>query len=338
MISLFINWPFDQSNFMGGQSYNQSLIKEIGLNRRAEAIKAIFIGGSADYWTNRLILDTSGTLRKTFIFDNNVEFTVEITGNQIDESQLECWQSIGVNRLSIKATRFKGNMQIKKVLTQLNALLERVHNRITNINIDLNIGSFGFKKSDWVFFIQKICAMPITHVSLYADQVVDEEQFILQYNQAGSILREYGFEQYEFSHFAKPGFTSKYLEWCWDLKPIVGFGTQAVSYDGTTRFFNEQTIESYIESINKNGTALESTEQLTSIQLHFEKVMVGLRRSEGITWRRMLEDLNQDQQITCKKIISDLIKQQLIKENEGALSLTSHGLLLENQVLTKLIY
>ena len=81
-----------------------------------------------------------------------------------------------------------------------------------------------------------------------------------------------GYEHYEISNFAKPGFRSRHNSSYWQGKKYMGFGPSAHSFDGNTRWWNIANNNNYIESINK-GIAPFEKEELTGVQKLNEYIM-----------------------------------------------------------------
>ena len=84
------------------------------------------------------------------------------------------------------------------------------------------------------------------------------------------------------------------------------------------------------------GSILIFTETITKDQVYAEKIMLGLRRIKGVCWNDISSDLNHEQKEKLKSIINTLQQQQLITENNGRLQLTPAGLVVENEIITKL--
>jgi oxygen-independent coproporphyrinogen-3 oxidase len=91
-----------------------------------------------------------------------------------------------------------------------------------------------------------------------------------------------GYEQYEISNFAKPGFRSRHNSSYWQGKPYFGFGPAAHSFDGTNiRRWNIANNSLYIKSMEQNIIPFEE-EILTPVQQLNERIMIALRTMEGL--------------------------------------------------------
>lgn len=102
-------------------------------------------------------------------------------------------------------------------------------------------------------------------------------------------MQNAGYEQYEISNFAKPGFRSRHNSSYWKGIPYFGFGPSAHSFNGKTRRWNIANNALYIQSIQNNIIPFEA-EELTEEQQFNEYVMTALRTSEGISMVRVKTD------------------------------------------------
>ena len=111
---------------------------------------------------------------------------------------------------------------------------------------------------------------------------VDEDTENAMYDLLVSQLKEAGFEHYEVSNFALPGYRSQHNSNYWNRTPYMGLGAGAHSYDGVhTRSWNPDNLEEYIRAMER-GEDAATYETLTDTDLYNERIMLGLRTAEGI--------------------------------------------------------
>jgi oxygen-independent coproporphyrinogen-3 oxidase len=132
------------------------------------------------------------------------------------------------------------------------------------------------------------------------------------------------------------GKESRHNTMYWERKPYRGFGLGACSFDGNSRLQNEKNLIKYLESIEHNNYKPIFTETITKDQIYTEKIMLGLRRTKGVCWEEISIDLNNKQKEKIKLTIDILQQKKLITENNGRLQLTPAGLVVENEIITKL--
>ncbi len=165
-----------------------------------------------------------------------------------------------------------------------------------------------------------------------------EEQFIKNYEESVHFLSKHGFIQYEISNFSQKGFESRHNMTYWDRLPYRGFGIGASSFDGANRLINEKNLGKYLQkALSKPESTISSSETLTQEQILLETLMLGLRQRKGASLHDMLYFLkDQQRQQFCKNV--ELLKEQsFIEEHEGVIRLTTKGMVLENEVILKLL-
>ena len=194
---------------------------------------------------------------------------------------------------------------------------------------------------------------PITHISVYFLTVHENTQlyFKVQANRMTlpsdetmidlyywtiDYLQKHGFEQYELSNFAKPGYESRHNTVYWDRKPYKAFGLGASSFDGEHRFQNEKSLMRYLECIERGDDSTSFCETVSPEQAHLEKLMLGLRRRTGVAWNCALEDLTAPKREQFKNRVALLKEEGLLRQKDDRLFLTRSGLVVENEILTQL--
>src|SRR6185503_4418719 len=167
-----------------------------------------------------------------------------------------------------------------------------------NMTIDLIYGHPLLTNEKWKENVNKIIALNIPHISCYAltvepktplDKLIREKkkENVQQEKQAEQFLllmewlEEAGYEHYEISNFAKPGFRSKHNSSYWQGKKYLGIGPSAHSFNGVSRQWNISNNNIYIESLSKKEIPFEK-EILTDAQKLNEYIMTSLRTVEGL--------------------------------------------------------
>lgn len=322
-----------------------------------DIVTIYFGGGTPSLCTMYDVRSTIDKMRDLFNVNADAEITLEANPDDITEEKLIAWKEAGINRLSIGVQSFfNDDLQ----------WMNRVHNAteayksielamkfdFKNISIDLIYGTPYLSDERWVENLETALKLNVPHLSCYALTVepntalqkmitlnkkenIDAEKQSRQFEILMQWATENGYEHYEISNFAKPGFRSKHNSSYWQGKPYLGLGPSAHSYNGISRQWNIANNVLYIESINKNIVPFE-IEQLTSTQKINEYIMTGLRTIEGV-------DLNHLQKLSDKKIISKIIKdaqkfiqQNLMERRNDALILTQKGKLFADGIAADL--
>ncbi|MDR3551464.1 MAG: radical SAM family heme chaperone HemW [Candidatus Babeliales bacterium] len=372
--SIYIHWPFcpykcnfcpfvalaSHDQFM--ERYHNTLVKELKDFAQHYTSKiqldTIFIGGGTpSTYPDNLLLDMCGILKEIFVFDESCEFSIEVNPGTVRPEQLALWKKLGINRLSIGVQSLKDQMLKKlnrhQTTQDVYTVLDQAKEHFDNVSVDFILGLPEVSSQDWKELIEKAVTWPIKHVSIYFlmvhedtplyfgvkkkqitlpcdDEIVDLYYWTVEY------LAAHGFEQYEISNFAKAGYYSRHNSMYWDRKPYKGFGLGACEFDGVTRLQNQKNLNKYFDGVENGKDITIFSEVLTSEQVYLEKVMLGLRRAQGVAYEDLLEHLSDAQQVHIKEQIKMLQETEFIAERNGRLVLTPKGLAMENDIVVKL--
>ena len=323
-----------------------------------EIIETIYFGGGTPSLLsleelNRLLT----TINENYQVSENAELTLEVNPDDIEEEKLLGWKEAGINRLSIGIQSF-----FQEDLEWMN----RAHNEkqaieglkaaawhFDNITIDLIYGSPGLTHQKWEENVRRVLELGIPHISCYAltveektplakliresrssnvDPDLQSEQFLLLMK----WMEMAGYEHYEISNFAKPGYRSRHNSSYWGSAPgqaikYIGMGPAAHSYNGKQRTWNVSNNAQYIRSTLEGNTSKEF-ETLDASQELNEYIMTSLRTIEGI----QLSALAAKDQERILRISEKYINNGLLKRSGDQLILTKEGKLLADGIAADL--
>ena len=110
-----------------------------------------------------------------------------------------------------------------------------------------------------------------------------EEECQKQYEMLCTVLRQAGYEHYEISNFAMPGYQAKHNSAYWKHVPYVGLGPGAHSFLDGKRLWNADDLSAYLKAgSNGDFSEIRSSETLDQNQKKIEKIMLGLRTASGV--------------------------------------------------------
>jgi len=338
----------------------KALSKEAEIEReylRAETVNTIYFGGGTPS-----ILEVSdlkfliSDLYKNYGVAPDVEITLEANPDDITSDKLKAWKDIGINRLSIGVQSFFEE-ELKWMNRAHNAQqaienLELARKEFDNITIDLIYGSPLLTDEMWKQNIERAIGFDVPHLSCYALTVeektplhkliqanktphVDDEKQARQFLLLMQWLNEKGYEHYEVSNFAKPGFRSSHNSSYWQGETYLGLGPSAHSYNGSERRWNTTNNNIYIKNINE-GFGQRETETLTPIQKLNEFIMVSLRTREGIDLKRLEKEFGADERNRVEQVVQKFLQNSLIKWNNSFLQLTDEGMLRADGIASEL--
>ena len=161
----------------------------------------------------------------------------------------------------------------------------------------------------------------------------DEEQERLMYYHLIERLEAAGYEHYEISNFARPGFRSRHNSSYWDLTPYIGLGAAAHSFDGNSRRrWNVSDMGLYIEGIEGGQPCFEQ-ELLDDDTRYNDTLTVALRTRNGLD----LNTLSEHNRNYCLSEARHYISDGLLNLQNNHLSLTKPGLFVSDMIISDLM-
>ncbi len=271
-------------------------------------VRTIYFGGGTPSLLNHAELESILlSIRENYEVINDPEITLEANPDDLTAQKLGELRSVGINRLSIGIQSFhdselKFMNRAHDVDDAVRCVNEASRAGFNNISIDLIYGVPGQGASAWEHNLNVASDLPVKHLSCYALTIekhtllhnlvkkeeirpaIDEhvaEQFLTM----NKFLTSKGFEHYEVSNLALPGYRSKHNTSYWNDVIYLGVGPSANSFDSNSRRSNVRSNKAYIEGI-LNGNDPSSTEILSEKNRFNEYIMTRLRTSEGINIRK----------------------------------------------------
>jgi oxygen-independent coproporphyrinogen-3 oxidase len=376
LAGIYIHIPFCKQactycNFHFSTTLNQkndllnALKKEIilagGSHTNAEKIATIYFGGGTpSLLATGEIADILATIQQYFAISPGAEISLEANPDDIQPSVLEKWMEMGINRLSLGVQSF--NEQELKWMNRahhagqsIKSIDDILATGFTNVSVDLIYGSPLLTNEAFIKNVNTILDKNIPHVSAYALTVepktalhkmisvqksppVDEARQAEQFEILVSMLEKAGFEQYEISNFARPGFRSRHNSSYWLGEPYFGFGPSAHSYDGKNiRWWNIANNALYIKSIER-GVIPSEEEKLTVIQQLNESIMISLRTMEGLDLEKIKKRFGEDYEKTIVANAQKYINDKKLIYDKAKLVLTKEGKFLADGIAAGLFF
>ncbi len=315
-------------------------------------IETIYLGGGTP---SQL---TIPQLNLLLIYINKVysltytEITIEVNPDDVTLEYATALKQLGVNRVSMgvqtfsdERLQFLHRRHTAAQAVKAVGLLRKAG--INNISIDLMYGFPGETYEDWLADINAALALNVEHLSAYCLMIeegtplyrmqtepIDEELERRMYYTLIDHLEAAGYEHYEISNFARPGFRSRHNSSYWDGTPYIGLGAAAHSFDGQScRRWNVSDIHQYIDGI-ENGQPCFEQELLDEDTCYNDMVTVALRTREGIN----LDKLSKRHYDSCMKNAQRFLDNHLLQLNNNQLALTREGLFVSDMIMSELVW
>ena len=340
---------------------NKEIILTTQNKQILETIDTIYIGGGTpSLLTPQEINDLMLTINQHFIVNKQAEITLEANPDDITKDNLQQWIHVGINRLSLGVQSFN-EAELKWMNRAHNAgqSQQSIDDIITagfsNFSVDLIYGSPLLSNKDFIKNLQTVISKNIPHLSAYALTVepktalhslinkkkispVDEGRQAEQFDILVQMMEAAGYEQYEISNFAKPGFRSRHNSSYWQGKTYYGFGPAAHSYDGKNiRSWNIANNALYIKSIDQNLVPFEQ-EILTPVQQINERIMISLRLIEGLNLENVIAEFGESFADEIKRNARKFITDQTLIQTNKTLKLTKAGRFFADGIAAKLFF
>ena len=363
MAGLYIHIPFCRSRciYCGfysttelelRQRYVDALCKEMSIVCQKAPIKTIYLGGGTP--SQLAISQLQQIFDAAYIYnkvETDAEVTIECYPDDVTKEFAEGLRMLPVNRVSMGAQTFNDQrlrfLHRRHISSQVFDAVDRLRDSgIQNISIDLMYGFPEETLPEWEDDIEKALSLEAEHLSAYCLMIeegtplyrmqtepMEEELERLMYERLIDKLTAIGYEHYEISNFAKPGFRSRHNSSYWDGTPYIGIGASAHSYDIKSRSWNVANITQYIEGIEQ-GKRLFEEELIDEDTRYNDTITVALRTRDGIC----LDHLSEKHRDYCLKNACRFIDDGLLHTNKHQLALTRKGLFVSDMIMSELVW
>ena len=177
---------------------------------------------------------------------------------------------------------------------------------IVIVIIELMLGFPDENIADWKRDITTALSLAPNHISayclMYEDgtplsrmlqagkvQQIDEDTYLLMYSTLIALLAAHGYEHYEISNFAKPGYRSIHNSSYWRDVPYMGFGASAHSYNGKRRSWNIDNLQQYMLAIEVGSLPAEH-EEIDADTHYNDLVTTAMRTVEGLALEALSDE------------------------------------------------
>ena len=369
-MEIYIHIPFcirkcDYCDFLSGPSgpeeqadYVQALLREIQAVEEGEgrSVSSIFIGGGTpSVLDERLLGDILREIRNRFKMEEDAEITIEVNPGTANIGKLQAYREMGINRLSI-GLQSPEDRELK--------ILGRIHNYgqfletyqeartvgFDNINIDLMSAIPDQTYEGWVKNLRTVAELEPEHISAYSLIVEegtpfaarklnlpDEDTEYNMYEATAVILKEYGFEQYEISNYARKGRECRHNVGYWTRQDYLGFGLGASSLYGKERFANTADMKKYLKNSKNPEKIREKEPSLTREDEMAEFMFLGLRMTKGIS----KADFQRCFGCTIESVYGEVLEKyesmELLLEKDGRIFLSREGIHVSNSIMAEFL-
>jgi oxygen-independent coproporphyrinogen III oxidase len=318
-----------------------------------------FGGGTPSLLEPALLADILEALRRRFQIEAP-EITLEADPETITREKAAAWLAAGFNRISLGVQSFAdvelksaGRMHRRADVFSAIELLRA--SGISNISMDLIAGLPHQTHGSWEESVGELIALRPEHVSIYmleidegsrlgresmaggarysAGEIPPDDAIADFYESACARLAEAGYEHYEISNWALPGFRSRHNLKYWRREPYLGLGAGAHSFDGVRRWANAHDPAQYVAAIEQEKLPREQVKEVSREQALDEELFLGLRQLEGID----VAQIERKYDVRLRPRLAPLLEQGLVELDGSLLRLAASRLTVSNEVFVELL-
>lgn len=347
------------------EAYAAALVTEMmqvadGVRRPAHTV--FFGGGTPSLMSPASLGHILDGVRANFVLAEAAEVTLEANPGTVDLDYLTAVRRAGINRLSLG---------VQSVIQSELTLLEREHDFDTvieavtlarragldNVNLDLIYGVPGQTLASWAQSVRAVLDLDPAHLSLYCltiepgtpmqrwllngrIQPPDPDLAADQYELACAILDEHGYEHYEISNWAKPGFACEHNLTYWRNGEYLGLGAGAHGHAAGVRYQIVKQPRVYLRRLEEDAvpgyplsTAVAASHTVSRVEAISDTMMTQLRLlHEGVNLDAFQAQFGQSVAEIYNGTLDQMLDWELVVVENGRLCLTPKGWFLSNQV------
>jgi oxygen-independent coproporphyrinogen-3 oxidase len=284
--------------------YLQALAIELASLASPREVESLYLGGGTpSHLSPAQLRELLGRLREWFSPAGSFEYTLEANPIDMTPDRLNVMREFGINRISLGIQSFQpdklASLERDHRGPEIVRALHNVREHIGNMSIDLIFGAPGETEECWLRDLETLIAHRPQHVSIYGLTIergsrffgrvrkkqferLDDETERAMYLTAIDTLTGAGYEHYEVSNFALPGFRSRHNEAYWTGRTYEAFGPGASRFVAGRRETNHRSVVTYLRRVMSGESPVAEAEQLEPEDAARERLVFALRRIEGI--------------------------------------------------------
>ena len=342
------------------RSYVETLMQEIDCYRelaKEYQVISIFIGGGTPSMLQEgLVEQLFRKLYSVWNIAEEAEITIECNPGTLTARKLAEYRTCGINRLSL-GLQSADNRELKQ--------LGRIHNYeqfvanyqlareagFRNVNVDIMAALPGQSQASYGRSLSKVLELKPEHISIYSlmveegtvlarsqellEQLPGEQTERNMYHYTKTIMKGMGYERYEISNYAKPGYACRHNRVYWTGGEYLGLGLGASSYWNGIRFSNTSDWNEYLYEWEKDDiTRIRKNQIPDTLESRMEEFMfLGLRMMEGVSKTEFENRFHRSMEEIYGRVIHTYVEQGFLTWKQERLRLTEQGIDVSNYIM-----
>ena len=342
--------------------YVDALCQELVMRRNylhdAPIDTLYFGGGTPSQLSESDFHSIFNQIEKVYGLEACEEITLEANPDDLTDDYVEMLTTLPFNRISMGIQTFhEPTLQLIGRRHTAQEAIEAVHRcqqqGFTNISIDLIYGLPGETLEQWKENLLMAFSLKVQHISAYhltyeqgtrlwqmlqRKEIceVDEDTSVELFRILCEEMQKAGYEHYEISNFALPGYRSRHNSAYWHEVPYLGCGPGAHSFDGDSREWNVSSLPKYIEALEQGQRNYEQ-ETLDKDTRYNEFIMTRLRTCEGFSLNDLQQHFGQAYHDYCLHLATPYMRQGLLLQKENTLRLSREGIFVSDDIISDLM-
>jgi oxygen-independent coproporphyrinogen-3 oxidase len=337
--------------------YRRALIAEAKRLPTPQPVDTMFWGGGTPTLLSATQLEAYlRAMLEAFPLRAGHEFSVESNPGTLDADKVRVLAEHGVTRVSLGSQSFHAPLlqvlERDHVPADVPRAMAAVRRHLENVSLDLIFGVPGQTLEQWRDDLRAAIALEPTHVSTYgltyekgtrlwkqrrAGKVsaVPEETELAMYELAMDLLEAAGYEHYEISNFARPGFRCRHNAVYWANHAYFGLGMGAAKYLRGVRALNHRDLDAYLRLALAGEPTEFQSETLPPRERALETISIQLRRREGVERRSFATETGLSLDGLAAPILARLVELGLLEDTGTHVSLTRRGRCVADAVISE---
>ena len=332
------------------QRFCEAILRELQEAAGCERPVTIYFGGGTPtaLTTAQLQFLVEG-FRKQLDLSDLAEWTIEANPGSVSATKASSLLRLGINRISLGVQSWDDDL-LKLLGREHDAKQAKQSFHIFrdagfgNVNVDLMFGLPGQTIGQWRETLKRTLALGPEHISTYCLTYEEDTEFFLRHARGEfrqdsdaeaeffeltmSMLEAAGYEHYEISNYARPGFRSAHNRAYWEGADYLGIGPSAFSTIGLTRRQNMCDFRRYSEAVLAGQSPTGSTEQLSDEMKRTERIALSLRTDTGVA-AELFDSLPEK--------TDEFVQRGLLRKTSGRFILTRSGKFLADSVAAEFV-
>jgi oxygen-independent coproporphyrinogen-3 oxidase len=313
-----------------------------------------FGGGTPSLLSPQELATLLEALGTRFRVAPDAEITVEANPESLSREKLAAYRAAGVNRLSLGVQSLDDALLSR--LGRLHSAAQAQHAfaaaraaGYTNVSVDLMYGLPGLDVEGWARTVAGVLDWEPEHLSAYGltldagsrwsatgvAELPPEDVAVEQYWTLARAAAARGFEHYEISNYARPGHRSRHNQVYWHAAEYLGAGPGACGFVGDIRYGNARPVSRYCAAVEANTLPLETSERLSPRQRLGERLILGLRTTDGVPAAWLDERVRGDR--TLAHHLAAWEEAGFLQRQDGRMVLTEGGFLVSDALFVELL-